>query len=138
MPMPWLDRSDVSFPARQSPDFHLASPVFLRVAGADLLTDPFSVRGLLEEENTFVGGGEDLLFAVHVPIYRPDVVGDVKLVTDDLTLPGFFEGARGAAEDIERGAIALPPLRSRGVTPVERRTDSSFLRLPAACMRRRR
>src|SRR5262245_53427066 len=101
MAVPGLDRSDVAFPARQSPHFYFTSPVFLRVAGADLLLDPLAVRGLLEEEDSFVCGGEDLLFAVPVPIERPDVVCDVKLVINDLARPWFLERARGAAEDIE-------------------------------------
>src|SRR5262245_25222148 len=121
--MPGFDRCDVSFPARQSPDFHLTRSLFLGIAGSQLLLAPGSIRCFLKEKNSFVAGGEYFFLAIFIPIEWPDIMGDVQIVADQLAFPWFFEGVRGAAKDIEGRAITLPPLRPGGFPTMQRRAE---------------
>src|SRR5262245_46716345 len=99
MAVPGLDGRDVAFSSRQSTDFHLACPVFLRIARADLLPDPFSFGDIFEEEDAFVGRSKNLFLPILVPIDGPYVMSNVQIVANHLALPGFFERVCRAAED---------------------------------------
>src|SRR5262245_6898454 len=126
MAMPGFDCCEISFPARQSPDFNLTSTMFLRIAASELLLPPGSIRGFLEEKDSFIACGEYFFLAILVPIEWPDVMSNMQLVADHLALPRLFEGICGTAKDIKGSAITFPPFRPRGFPPVQRRAEEFF------------